>query len=254
MSKKIKSFTVEEELYSAAAKIAKNELKISVSQLIEHLLSGFVDGNYKVEKKQTLQTVNRPISLTRKQLIHILVTVFREKGYVLKPHTRDGKCYYEISKNGVLLSVCILIMRNMRHTSCVYRIGADFTVPLLNYVQEKNILFSNAGIKIAPILFTYAITPGNILSWNALNLTDPLFDIPQKPKESIYPIYRAATNIDEKGREPGTYFIRVKTPSDIAYGINLTKETLAPYHGLYEELDLALRQAHEYQQEPIEVL
>lgn len=45
MSKKIKSFTVEEDLYSAAAKIAKNELKMSVSQLIEHLLSGFVDGH-----------------------------------------------------------------------------------------------------------------------------------------------------------------------------------------------------------------
>ena len=90
--KKIKSFTVEEDLYSAAAYIAKNELKMSVSQLIEHLLSGFVDGHYKVEKKQTLQTVNRPISLTRKQLIYILTTVFSDKGYVLKPHTRDGKC------------------------------------------------------------------------------------------------------------------------------------------------------------------
>ena len=140
--KKIKSFTVEEDLYSAAAYIAKNELKMSVSQLIEHLLSGFVDGHYKVEKKQTLQTVNRPISLTRKQLIYILTTVFSDKGYVLKPHTRDGKCYYEISKDGILLSVCILIMRNMRHTSCVYQIGADLTAPLLNYVQEKNILFS----------------------------------------------------------------------------------------------------------------
>ncbi|MFR5151186.1 MAG: hypothetical protein ACLTER_18035 [Ruminococcus sp.] len=138
---KIKSFTVEEDLYSAAAYIAKNELKMSVSQLIEHLLSGFVDGHYKVEKKQTLQTVNRPISLTRKQLIYILTTVFSDKGYVLKPHTRDGKCYYEISKDGILLSVCILIMRNMRHTSCVYQIGADLTAPLLNYVQEKNILF-----------------------------------------------------------------------------------------------------------------
>ena len=228
--KKIKSFTVEEDLYSAAAYIAKNELKMSVSQLIEHLLSGFVDGHYKVEKKQTLQTVNRPISLTRKQLIYILTTVFSDKGYVLKPHTRDGKCYYEISKDGILLSVCILIMRNMRHTSCVYQIGADLTAPLLNYVQEKNILFSNAGIKIAPILVTYAITPNNIFTWNALNLSIPLFDIPQRP-----------------------YFIRVKTPSDIEYGINLTKETLAPFHGLYEELDLALRQAHEYQQETIEM-
>ena len=251
--KKIKSFTVEEDLYSAAAYIAKNELKMSVSQLIEHLLSGFVDGHYKVEKKQTLQTVNRPISLTRKQLIYILTTVFSDKCYVLKPHTRDGKCYYEISKDGILLSVCILIMRNMRHTSCVYQIGADLTAPLLNYVQEKNILFSNAGIKIAPILVTYAITPNNIFTWNALNLSIPLFDIPQRPKESIYPIYRTATNIGEKDREPGTYFIRVKTPSDIEYGINLTKETLAPFHGLYEELDLALRQAHEYQQETIEM-
>ena len=248
MSKKIKSFTVEEDLYSAAAKIAKNELKMSVSQLIEHLLSGFVDGHYKVEKKQTLQTVNRPISLTRKQLIYILTTVFSDKGYVLKPHTRDGKCYYEISKD----SVCMIVMRDMRHTSCVYQVSADLTAPLLNYVQEKNILFSSAGVKIAPILFTYAITPNNIFTWNIIDLFNPLFDIPQKPKESIYPIYRAATNIGENDREPGTYFIRVKTPDDIEYGINLTKETLAPYHGLYEELDLALRQAHEYQQETIE--
>ena len=162
MSKKIKSFTVEEDLYSAAAKIAKNELKMSVSQLIEHLLSGFVDGHYKVEKKQTLQTVNRPISLTRKQLIYILTTVFSDKGYVLKPHTRDGKCYYEISKDNVLLCVCMIVMRDMRHTSCVYQVSADLTAPLLNYVQEKNILFSSAGVKIAPILFTYAITPNNI--------------------------------------------------------------------------------------------
>lgn len=252
MSKKIKSFTVEEDLYSAAAKIAKNELKMSVSQLIEHLLSGFVDGHYKVEKKQTLQTLNRPISLTRKQLIYILTTVFSDKGYVLKPHTRDGKCYYEISKDNVLLCVCMIVMRDMRHTSCVYQVSAELTAPLLNYVQEKNILFSSAGVKIAPILFTYAITPNNIFTWNIIDLFNPLFDIPQKPKESIYPIYRAATNIGENDREPGTYFIRVKTPDDIEYGINLTKETLAPYHGLYEELDLALRQAHEYQQETIE--
>lgn len=252
MSKKIKSFTIEEDLYSAAAKIAKNELKMSVSQLIEHLLSGFVDGHYKVEKKQTLQNVNRPISLTRKQLIYILTTVFSDKGYVLKPHTRDGKCYYEISKDNVLLCVCMIVMRDMRHTSCVYQVSADLTAPLLNYVQEKNILFSSAGVKIAPILFTYAITPNNIFTWNIIDLFNPLFDIPQKPKESIYPIYRAATNIGENDREPGTYFIRVKTPDDIEYGINLTKETLAPYHGLYEELDLALRQAHEYQQETIE--
>ena len=252
MSKKIKSFTVEEDLYSAAAKIAKNELKMSVSQLIEHLLSGFVDGHYKVEKKQTLQTVNRPISLTRKQLIYILTTVFSDKGYVLKPHTRDGKCYYEISKDNGLLCVWMIVMRDMRHTSCVYQVSADLTAPLLNYVQEKNILFSSAGVKIAPILFTYAITPNNIFTWNIIDLFNPLFDIPQKPKESIYPIYRAATNIGENDREPGTYFIRVKTPNDIEYGINLTKVTLAPYHGLYEELDLALRQAHEYQQETIE--
>ena len=77
----------------------------------------------------------------------------------------------------------------MRHTSCVYQIGADLTAPLLNYVQEKNILFSNAGIKIAPILVTYAITPNNIFTWNALNLSIPL--IFRKGQKNQYILFTA---------------------------------------------------------------
>lgn len=249
MGKVVKSFTIEQKLYSDAASICKNKLNMSTSELISQLLSGFVNGDFKIEKKQSAQTNKRPISLTRKQLLNIINTVLTEKDYALQPHTRDGKTFFEIYKDNTLLSVFVLIMRDMQNTSYVYKISQDLTTALLEYTKEKNILSAKPDVKIVPILFTYVITPGNILTWNSIDLSHPLFDIPQKPKESIYPIYRTATNIGEKDREPGTYFIRVKTPSDIEYGINLTKETLAPYHGLYEELDLALRQAHEYQQE-----
>ena len=182
-------------------------------------------------------------------LISIIIPIHNTAGYL-------ERCIESV-RNQTLKELEIILVDNLSIDEspliCDEYEKLDSRIKVLHLSVAGPSVARNAGIKIAPILVTYAITPNNIFTWNALNLSIPLFDIPQRPKESIYPIYRTATNIGEKDREPGTYFIRVKTPSDIEYGINLTKETLAPFHGLYEELDLALRQAHEYQQETIEM-
>lgn len=246
-NKIIKSYTIDEALFDSAEDMCRGELNISMSEAINQLLAGMVNGKFVLEKKHLAQSDTRPICLKRKDVFKILDNTLKALGYTLDFHTRDSKTFYEIHDENGLSSVFVLIIRDMKNTSSVYKVPEDIIASLLAYIKDQSILLNKPADQIKPMIFTYVITPGSILAWNFIDVTNESFDIPQKPKKSEYSIYRTTgSNEQKEAQKIGTLFFRVKTPEDIAYGRDLTSRCLERYPKLFEALDQAIHEAHKY--------
>lgn len=245
MKKVIRMISVDEEVYEKAAEICHNELKIAISEAINQLLAGLNEGKFHISGKQIASYSGiRPKALTKKEIFKILIDVFAKKQLKIVKNIYNRKTFYKVfDEKGKLIFVFFLVIRDMENMSYVYRISEDIVAALFHFTNEQEKLFGMKKGEIRPMLFSYIITPGNIFTWSLINLKNEEFFIPQKAKKSIYPVYRVIGKNEKNEAEGiGDFLFRVKTYEDMNYATELAQKSLSMIQGLYEDINLSLRE------------
>lgn len=245
MKKVFRTISLDEEVYKKTSEICYNELHITISDAINQLLEGLNDGRFYVSGKQTVEySENRPKSLKRKEILKLLTDVFAKNNFKIEKCMYNRKALYKVlGKDEKLLFVFFLIIRDMENMSYVYRIPEDIVETLFCFANEQEKLFDMEKGDIRPMLFSYVITPGNVFTWSFINLKSKEFITPQKAKESRYPVYRIIGKKEKNEVDGiGDFLFRVKTRQDMEYATELTQESLDMVEGIYNDIDLSLRE------------
>lgn len=245
MKKVVRTISLDEEVYEKAVEICHNELKIAISEAINQLLIGFNDGKFHIPGKQiALHSGIRPKALKKEEISKILVNVFMRRNLKIVKCIYNRKTFYKVfDENEKLIFVFFLIIRDMENMSYVYRISEDIVATLFHFTNEQEKLFNMKKDEIQPMLFSYVITPGNIFTWSLINLKNEEFIIPQKAKESVYPVYRVIGKNEKNEAEGiGDFLFRVKTYEDMNYATELAQKSLSMIQGLYEDINLSLQE------------
>ena len=245
MKKVVRTISVDAEVYERAAEICRNELHIAISDAINQLLIGLNNGEFHVSGKQTIAySENRPRSLKKKEILKILTDVFEKKELKIEKCIYNRKPFYKVlDKNRKIIFVFFFAIRDMENMSYVYRIPENIVKTLFCFANEEEKLSNMEKGEIQPMLFSHVITPGNVFTWSFVNLKRKEFITPQEAKKSPYPVYRIAGKSEKDDANGiGDFLFRVKTWQDMEYTTELTYESLNMVEGIYEELDLSLRE------------
>lgn len=244
MKKVVRTISVDEEVYEKAAEICRNELQISVSDAINQLLIGLNEGSFHVSGKEIAECSGiRPRALKRNEILKILVDIFAKRNFKIEKCIYNRKTFYKVfDENKKLVFVFFLAIRDMENTSFVYRISEGIVEMLFHFANEQEKLLNMKKGEIRPMLLSYVVTPGNIFTWSFVDLKSEEFLVPQKAKESFYPVYRVAgKNEKDEAEGIGDFLFRVKTYRDMNYATKITQKSLSMFPGICEDIDTGLR-------------